>query len=88
LSRLDEYADYNEIDWPSLATEVARLQEEKRCLESASDLLKELSERLHAVVAALKALETRLEEHRDKRSRIEQRQSENRAAAKRRRCVA
>jgi uncharacterized protein YPO0396 len=76
LSKLDEYADFNELDWQSLATEVARLQEEKRSLESASDLLRQLSERLREVTAALKALETQLEEQRDKRSRIEQRQSD------------
>jgi uncharacterized protein YPO0396 len=52
------------------------LQEEKRSLESASDLLRQLSERLREVTAALKALETQLEEQRDKRSRIEQRQSD------------
>jgi uncharacterized protein YPO0396 len=76
LSRLDEYADFHELDWQSLATEVARLQDEKRTLESASDLLKQLSERLREVVAALKAFEGQLAEHRDKRSRLEQRQSD------------
>jgi uncharacterized protein YPO0396 len=76
LSKLDEYADFNELDWQSLATEVARLQEERRSLESASDLLRQLSEQLREVATALKALETQLEEQRDKRSRIEQRQSD------------
>jgi len=46
LSKLDEYTGFREIDWHSLAMEVARLQEEKQRLESASDVLKQLSERL------------------------------------------
>ncbi|MDP2903950.1 MAG: ATP-binding protein, partial [Methylovulum sp.] len=44
LSKLDEYADFSELDWQSVATEVAQLTEEKRQLESASDVLKQLTE--------------------------------------------
>ena len=53
-SRLAEYGALA----ASLATEVARLQEERRSLESASDLLRQLSEQLREVATALKALET------------------------------
>jgi uncharacterized protein YPO0396 len=49
LGKLDEYRDFQELDWRPLAAEIARLQEEKRQLESASDLLKTLAERLNAL---------------------------------------
>ena len=48
LLKLDEYRDFRELDWRSLAAEVARLGEEKRQLESASDLLRELTGQLNA----------------------------------------
>lgn len=72
LSKLDEYADFRELDWESLATEVAKLQDEKQKLESASDVLKQLTERQNEVVAALSKIEALLEESRDKRSKTEQ----------------
>ena len=46
LVKLDEYRDFRELDWRSLAAEVARLDEEKRQLESASDLLRQLTGQL------------------------------------------
>jgi len=76
LSKLDEYADFRELDWQSLAVEVARLIDEKRRLESASDVLKQLTGRLAEVVAALKITETLLEEHQDKRSKAEQKKTD------------
>ena len=76
LSKLDEYADFRELDWQSLAVEVAQLADEKQKLESASDVLKQLAEQLHEVVAALKSTETQLEEHKDKRSKAEQKKSD------------
>ena len=72
LSKLDEYADFEEIDWPSQAVEVARLTDEKARLESASDMLKQLSERLQALAAELQSTNNQLEGHKDKRSRIEE----------------
>ncbi len=60
LSKLDEYADFSELDWQSLAVEVAKLQEEKRQLESASDLLQSLSARLAALQGELSLTETAL----------------------------
>ncbi len=76
LSKLDEYRDFRELDWRPLATGIARLHEEKRQLESASDLLKELTERLNRVVQALADTERQLEEHKDKRSKTEQKKTD------------
>lgn len=76
LSKLDEYTDFHELDWQSLTVEVAQLSDEKQRLESASDVLKQLAERLNEVVVAMKATEGQLEEHRDKRSKAEQKRSD------------
>ena len=60
LSKLDEYTDFREIDWQSLAREVAHLEEEKRRLESSSDVLKQLNEQLATLLRELTATETTL----------------------------
>ncbi len=75
LSKLDLFTDYQELDWPSVALEVARLADEKQRLESGSDVLRHLTEQLKAVVAALDETETDLNDHRDKRSRTAEKQS-------------
>jgi len=76
LSKLSEYVDFRELDWQSLAVEVAKLRDEKQKLESASDVLKQLTERLNEIVNSLKTTETQLEEHKDKRSKAEQKKSD------------
>ncbi|MEI8325407.1 MAG: SbcC/MukB-like Walker B domain-containing protein, partial [Betaproteobacteria bacterium] len=76
LSKLGEYTDFDELDWATLAMEIAQLSDEKRSLESASDVLKQLSEQLQAVAAALKESEVQLDAHRDKRSKAEQKRSD------------
>jgi len=60
LLKLDEYVDFRELDWQSLAVEVAKLQEEKQKLESASDVLKQLTDRLTALRGELADTETKL----------------------------
>ena len=76
LSKLDEYVDFRELDWRTLAVEVAKLTDEKQGLESASDVLKQLSGQLGEVVTALGDTEAQLEEHRDKRSKAEQKKND------------
>ena len=62
LSKLEEFRDFQELDWASVTSEVARLLEEKQRLESASDLLKQLSAQLALAQTALAANETTLTE--------------------------
>ncbi|MDP2828874.1 MAG: ATP-binding protein [Sulfuricellaceae bacterium] len=62
LSKLVEYADFSELDWQSLAVLVANLQEEKRQLEAASDLLQSLSASLSALQGELARTEATLAE--------------------------
>lgn len=76
LSKLDEYRDFREFDWRPLALALARLEDEKRQLEVASDLLKTLTSQLEEVEASLIATEQQLKERHDKRSKAEQKQSD------------
>jgi len=78
LVKLDEYRDFRELDWRSLAAEVARLDEEKRQLESASDLLRQLTGQLSEMEAQLTVTETRLETRQAERARTEQKQEDAR----------
>jgi len=76
LSKLDFYADFNELDWQSLAADIAKLEEQKAALETASNVLKTLTAQLDEVKAALNKIAEQLEGpvgHRDKRSKAEQR---------------
>ncbi len=79
LARLQEFGDFEDLDWASLATEVAQREDERRALESASDVLKQLNERLAEAAQALAANEADLEVARDRRSKIEQRRSDAQA---------
>jgi uncharacterized protein YPO0396 len=73
LTRLEEFADYEELDWASIATGIATLNDERQRLESASDVMKQLNQQLREASQELAAIEGELETTRDKRSKIEQR---------------
>ena len=61
-SKLDEYGDFQELDWQSLASGVAKLAEEKRLLEATSDVLQNLAVRLTRLQADLAQTEAALAE--------------------------
>lgn len=77
LSKLGEYSDFRELDWRLLALDVAKLVDEKRQMEVASDLLKALSESLNSVMTDLKKTEDRLKTENDKRAKTEQKISDS-----------
>ncbi len=54
LSRLGEFTAFDELDWASVATEIAQLEDERRQLESASDVLIQLNDKLRELQAAHK----------------------------------
>ena len=76
LDKLVEFQDYRELDWPSLALDISRLQDELNTIKAASDLLKTLTERLVELQASLDVTELKLKEQSDKRARTEQRISD------------
>lgn len=61
LSKLDEYTDFSELDWQSLAVEIATLEYEKKNLESASNLLQSLTLRLKTLQEDLGEAQKELE---------------------------
>ncbi len=76
LTRLEEFGVFDELDWATVATEIAALVDERTRLESASDVLKQLNERLCELQRELKATESDLYGARDKRAKLEQRRSD------------
>lgn len=72
LTRLEEFTDYQELDWSSVVTEIAALTDELQRLESASDRLRQLNQRLKEVGEELGKTESDLEAQKDKRSKTEQ----------------
>jgi uncharacterized protein YPO0396 len=76
LSKLDEYRDFRELDWRPLASEIARLEQERTQLESTSDVLRELNARLAALARSRQETEAQLADYRDRRSKTEQKQAD------------
>ena len=79
LSKLVEYRDYAELDWPAIALEVAKLADELAALKTASDVLQALTKSLGVLEAELQATEQQLAEQRERRARTEQKISDMQA---------
>jgi uncharacterized protein YPO0396 len=76
LSELKAYADFEELDWTILATEIERLTDERRRLAAASDTLQQLTRQLNEVKQALVSIEGELATNRDGRSKVDQKRSD------------
>jgi len=70
LARLEEFTRYADIDWQSLAREIAGLTAEHERLESASNALQELGRQLKAARDGLAETEARLTETLGKRGEL------------------
>ncbi|MDB5756826.1 MAG: cytoplasmic protein, partial [Burkholderia sp.] len=76
LGKLAEYADFRELDWQPLAASIAALEEERRTLQASSDVLRDLTRRMHEVTAELQRTERQLADETGKRARTAQKQSD------------
>lgn len=76
LSRLEEFSSFVEIDWASVAMEIAALEDERQKLAQASDVLKQLNERLLEMQQTLKGSEGALQSARERRAKVEQRRTD------------
>lgn len=76
LTILAEFSAFDELDWASVATEIAQLVDERNRLESASDILKQLNDNLRALQKAQKESVEELQAAREKRAKVEQRRSD------------
>jgi uncharacterized protein YPO0396 len=76
LNKLDEYREFRDIDWKPLAMDITSLKEEKRALETASDILKTLNERLTSVLTILAEVNKYVDEYKDERAKTNQKASD------------
>ena len=76
LTGLQEFNDFQELDWASVVTAIETLSGEVKRLEAASDRLHELNRRLGEARAQFEASEAELDGVRDRRSKTEQRRSD------------
>jgi uncharacterized protein YPO0396 len=79
LTRLEEFTSFEELDWASVATEIAQLTDERNRLASASDVLRQLNDDLRALQKALNETSEALQAARDKRAKLEQRRADAQA---------
>ncbi len=79
LIKLEEFVAFEDQDWCSVALEIAALEDERKRLESASDIMKQLQEQLRQARAALGQMDADLQNVRDRRSKIEQRSADTQA---------
>jgi len=79
LTRLEEFTSFEELDWISMATAIAALEEERQKLEQASDILKQLNEGLRELQQGFKETEEALQSMRDRRAKVEQRLADTQA---------
>ena len=73
LGQLEMFADFRELDWHAVTSEIARLQDEKRQIEQASDRLRTLQGQLEALEQTRAETDAALEKARDERSKLEER---------------
>ena len=75
LTRLEEFGAFDELDWATVATEIAALADERTRLESASDVLKQLNERLRELQRTFKATQTEFQAALVKQGDVERRKT-------------
>ncbi|MFO7725752.1 MAG: SbcC/MukB-like Walker B domain-containing protein, partial [Oceanipulchritudo sp.] len=73
LSKLEEYRDFNEMDWGSPAKAIHDLETEKERLESSSNILRQLRDDLKAAEDEHKVADEKLEKKKDELSRLRER---------------
>jgi uncharacterized protein YPO0396 len=76
LDKLEEYQDYQELDWQPLVLTIDQLNEELHQLESASNLLQTLTRQLEELELTRQQTERKLDEAKDTRSKTEQKRQD------------
>lgn len=79
LGKLEVYDDWRELDWSGVATELARLENEKRTLTQSSDRLQQLSEQLKNLRLRIDNDERERREHEGRLGGIRQKQADAQA---------
>jgi len=72
ISKLEEYRDFQELDWQPLARRIADMSAELQQLESASDLLQKLTQKLKTLSQQLADILQKLDQKKAERAKTEQ----------------
>ena len=72
ISKLEEYRDFQELDWQPLARDIADMSDELQQLESASDLLQKLTKKLKTQTQQLAEIVEKLDQKKAERAKTEQ----------------
>jgi uncharacterized protein YPO0396 len=72
ISKLEEYRDFQELNWQPLARRIADMQDELQQLESASNLLQSLTKKLKTQAQQLVEILALLDQAKAERAKIEQ----------------
>jgi len=72
LSKFDEYRSFSDLDWQSVANAIADLEQERKQLESASNILKTLNEKLKKTEIQLAEIEAQLDARKKDHTRSEE----------------
>ncbi len=78
LVRLGDFLDFSDLDWKSVTLDMSRLEEEKKQLEAASDILKTLEHQLETLETEINETEQDLKQARDTLSKNEEKQEQAR----------
>ncbi len=76
FAKLDEYRDFRELDWQTLARQVADLSAERDALQASSNVLKQLTEQLQQLEITLKKCELDLDAYKSERAKLEQKRED------------
>ena len=76
-NRLEEFNEFEELDWASLASEIQSLQEERDKLSASSDVMAQLQQQLQAAEKAIVKSEKELDTYKAQLARIELQLSNN-----------
>jgi len=87
LNRMEEYRDFIDLDWQSVASDIERLRDEKRALEAASDTLQQLTQQLQALESALEATALALKEREREQARATLRKEQTQASLEQARAI-
>jgi len=77
LSKLEEYRDFSELDWGSLARAIHDLEAEKQRLETASDILRQLRNDLAKAESRHQRSEQKLDRQKEELARTSERIDQN-----------
>lgn len=76
-NRLEEFNEFEELDWASVATEIQALFEERERLSASSDIMAQLQRQLQVAEKALIQIEKDLDTYKHQRAQIELQLSHN-----------